>query len=147
MKTNEGFQRRLKSIDGSISRTGLSDKMRFLDEFILRPMLSDLIQATGLLHNTVLGGYSVEIDGRWHQCYNGIYLQRKRPNTHGFWNWWARFFAEYQEVLRITWNGQMFVCQYSISYYFMTAQSIRDEYYEKLQEAFGGYDFVIVGAD
>lgn len=124
-----------KAIKYSSGSTG--KRVSIINDYLLVPMLSELVNQTGLLHKTyVYRDYDKE------PCLIALY--RKRPSTGGFWNFLARAFEENQEVLRITFTGQLWCCNYYVPFYFMTAQSLRDKYNELLRDSFGA-DFVIVG--
>ena len=137
-----GVAYKLKQLANCNSYTWYTDRFRILNQFLILPSLVELTDQTGLVHKSE---FSWSGETHYHnQRIDSVTLYRHRPRLGGFWNGLARFFCPNQAVLSINFNGQLWCCNYYISYYYMTAQRYRDVYYETLKEGFGGHDFVII---
>lgn len=120
----------------------VNQKYKLINEVLLGPHIADLTNQHGLVHSTYIGYNQYERRGSVSYC---VSIYRERPKGLGFWNAVGRFFGTEQEVLRIEFNGQLWVVNYYVASYFVVAEEIKEAYVETWKGAFGGKDMVIVG--
>lgn len=131
------FESRLENIESM--KFPWDERYRIFNDCVLRPMLADLTNQTGLVHST----YTYTDIDKHPWC---LSLQSDRPRGAGFWNAIGRFFGTQREVMDIKFNGQLWTCRYYQGFYYITAERVREIYYDKMREPFGGHDMVIIGA-
>src|SRR4051812_33454205 len=112
----------------------LYEKIGIIRKDIILPLLPGLTIQTGLLHTV-----------HYHVDWKYLFINSERSGGIGFWSDLGRFLGIDREVIRIQFNGQMWTCRYYQPLYFLTAEQIREKYYDKLRESLGGYDFVVIG--
>jgi hypothetical protein len=135
---NPTLAKKLKEIDKK--KFHLDQRYCLLNDFAIRPMLADLTNQNGLVH---YAEYSKNDTNRIKRL--SVYCDR--PKNLGLWNAFLRIFGVRQEVMRIKFNGQMWTCQYYKSLYYLTAEKIRDFYYDHLKSYFDNHDMVIINGN
>lgn len=115
----------------------LSARLRVFDDCVFSSFLADLTNQTGLLHQTK--SYANMEEDTY--C---VTIVRERPPHRGFWNAVARFFGIRQTVLSLRFEGQLWCCRYYEAVYFMTAEQIRDLYYQRMRKYYANKDLVIM---
>jgi hypothetical protein len=134
MSLEEALQTRLKSLPNK--RYKSNEMFNIISEFLLSPLLPDIIELNNILHWVVLNkdGNSSSIDIR--------YEKKKRSGLLSSLFW---VFNRWGTGLRIKYekDGQIFICSYYRHSFYSLAEQLKTAYYEKLHDAFHA-GFVIV---
>ena len=134
MARQQDFLSRLNKFAGM--KYKWNEMHKLIIDFIITPHLTDLIDNTNSVHT--IKSYK-NMDGN----FKHLTLISDRQRRAGILNKFARFFSPRQEVMSICNNNQLFICSYYRHSYFSLADTLRQEYNEKLREIFG-FDFVVL---
>jgi len=135
--------RKAKLQESIIAGKSSDEKYRIINDMLLIPKIVDLTNQYGTVHTSELNWWYTRQDQKG--GIKSLSLYRERLPRQGFWNAIARFLGENQEVLRIKFNGQLWVVNYYVPSYYVTAEEVRADYYETWAKDFGGNDMVILG--
>lgn len=133
MSHEEELQYRLKSLPAK--RFKNSEMFKIIDEFLLSPLLPEIIECNNILHWVVMnkGGNGIS-------SISVRYEKKKKQGIFGFFAW---FLSSWGTGLKINGNGQMFICEYYRHSFFSLAEQLKTAYYERLYQSFNR-GFVIV---
>lgn len=133
VKATDPLTLRLNELVAKKYRT--NEMYNIIRDFLLNPLITSLIEESNKLHKL-----HISKDGA-HVCY--IKLLREKAKKPGFFNYWSRFFAPWETVLKIKFSNGIFLCEFDKYSYFSMIEKIKEEYYEKLHKTFA-CEFVVI---
>lgn len=105
------------------------EQFKIICEFLLSPLLPELIEANNVMHRVHVS----KTEGRI--LY--VSLQYEKPKKPGMLYRLFKFFQPWKTGLKIKNDDyRMFVCEYYRYSYFALAEQLKNLYYEKLYDAF-----------
>jgi hypothetical protein len=119
---------RLESL--TVKRYKSHEHFKIICEFLLSPLLPELIEANNIMHRVHVSKTSN--DKIWH-----ISLQSEKSKRPGFLYNLFRMLKPWKTCLIIKNDDyRMFVCEYCNYSYFALAEQLKATYYEKLYDSF-----------